>query len=97
MDEALSRFLKDGFDPEQLDRLKMQIRAQQIYARDNVDGIARRYGAGLSSGLTVADIQAWPEVLDAVTEADVMAMAQKIFNRKASVTGWLMKEEEPTQ
>jgi zinc protease len=98
MDAALAQFMTDGVDPEQLERLKAQLRAQQIYARDNVDGIAQRYGSGLTSGLTVADIQAWPDILAAVTGDDIMAAAQMVFNREASVTGWLMQEkEEATQ
>lgn len=97
MDAALDQFMIDGVDPEQLERLKMQLRAEQIYARDNVDGIAQRYGSGLTSGLTVADIQAWPDVLDAVTGEDIMAAAKRVFNREASVTGWLMKEEGANQ
>jgi zinc protease len=99
MDAALDQFMIDGVDPEQLERLKMQLRAEQIYARDNVDGIAQRYGSGLTSGLRVADIKAWPNVLAAVTAADVMAAAAKVLNRDASVTGWLMtkQKKEATQ
>lgn len=97
IDAALAQFLIDGVDPEQLQRLKMQLRAQQIYARDNVDGIAQRYGSALTSGLTVEDVQAWPEVLQAVTEADIMAAAKMVLNIDASVTGWLMQEEEADQ
>lgn len=97
MDAALAQFMTDGVNGDDLSRLKMQLRAQQIYARDNVDGIAQRYGSGLTSGLTVADIQAWPDILDAVTEDDIMAAAAKVLNREASVTGWLMKDAEVTQ
>lgn len=93
MDEALARFLEDGVDPEQLERIKLQIRAAEIYARDNVDGIANRYGQALTSGLTVEDVQAWPEVLEAVTEDDILAAAREVLDRRASVTGWLMNEE----
>ena len=89
MDAALAQFLEDGVDPEQLDRIKYQLRASQIYARDNVDGIARRYGAAMAVGLTVADVQAWPDVLQAVTPDDIMAAARMVLNKNASVTGWL--------
>ena len=36
----------------------MQLRAAQVYARDDVDSIANRYGRALTQGLTVADVQA---------------------------------------
>ena len=93
MDAALAKFMETGVDPEQLERIKFQIRADQIFARDDVDRIANRYGQALTSGLTVEDVQAWPEVLQAVTEEDIMAAARGIFDKRASVTGWLMREE----
>ena len=91
MDVTLAQFLEDGVDPEQLERIKYQLRASQIYQRDNVDGIARRYGAALSVGLTVEDVQAWPDILQAVTEEDIMEAARMVLNRNASVTGWLTR------
>ncbi|MEW9919872.1 M16 family metallopeptidase [Marimonas sp. MJW-29] len=93
MDAALASFMETGVDAEQLDRIKLQIRASQIYARDNVDAVANRYGRALSVGLTVEDVQNWPKVLDAVTAEDIMQAAREIFDRRTSVTGWLMKEE----
>jgi zinc protease len=47
----------------------------------------------LAIGLTVQDVQDWPKVLDAVTADDIMQAAAEIFDRRTSVTGWLMKEE----
>lgn len=93
LDAAVAQFLIDGVDPEQLDRIKLQIRADQIYARDDVDRIANRYGQALSSGLTVEDVQAWPDVLEAVTAEDIIEAARDVFDKRASVTGWLMREE----
>ncbi len=99
LDQAVAEFMKEGVDPEDLARIKMQIRASEIYAQDNVSGLARTYGAGLTSGLTVADIQAWPDILQAVTEEDILAAAAKVFDRRKAVTGWAMpaSEEEMTQ
>ncbi|MBW4706506.1 insulinase family protein [Roseobacter sp. YSTF-M11] len=93
MDAALVDFLVDGVDAEQLERIKLQIRADQIYARDDVDRIANRYGQALASGLTVEDVQAWPDVLEAVTAEDIVQVARDVFDIRASVTGWLMREE----
>ena len=97
MDVAVASFMKEGVDPVQLERLKKQLRAQQIYARDNVDGIAQRYGSALTTGLTVEDVQAWPEILQAITPEEIMAAAQKVIIPETSVTGWLMKEQEQGQ
>lgn len=89
MDNAIAEFLQDGVDPEQYARIKMRLRAGRIYEEDNIVSLARRYGTGLTTGLTVADIQAWPDVLQTVTEQDVMDAARKIFDRTNAVTGWL--------
>ncbi len=97
MDAVLAQFLIDGVDEEQLDRIKYQLRASQIYQRDNVDGIARRYGAAMSVGLSVEDIQVWPDVLQAVTPEDIMEAARNVFDRDASVTGWLTRPIGPEE
>lgn len=93
MDAAIVKFLQEGVDAEQLERIKMQIRASQIYARDDVDQIANRYGQALTSGLTIEDVKAWPDILDAVTAEDIQQAARDLFDKRASVTGWLMREE----
>jgi zinc protease len=40
-----------------------------------VQGLARSYGVALTSGLTVEDVEAWPDVLAAVTIDEVMEEA----------------------
>lgn len=98
MDDALRDFLAEGVDPEQLDRIKLQLRAAQIYERDDVAGIANRYGRALAIGLTVEDVQEWPDLLQAVTADDIMAAAREVLRPEASVTGWLMRDaQEVTQ
>lgn len=89
MDVVLAEFMDTGVNTEHLERIKMQMRASQIYARDSVESLANRYGRALSSGLTVTDVQTWPDVLQEINEADVMAAAQLVFNDRQSVTGWL--------
>ncbi|MDR7124395.1 pitrilysin family protein [Pseudotabrizicola sp. 4114] len=93
MDEVIAKFIETGPDAEDFARIKTQIRADQIYARDNVDGLAHRYGAALAVGLTVQDVQDWPGVLDAVTAEQVVDAARTVLNRNAAVTGWLMPAE----
>ncbi len=100
MDAVIAQFIEDGVDAEQLARVKTQIRAAQIYANDNVGGLARRYGTALTSGLTVQDVQDWPDILQAVTEEDIIAAAKMVFARDNAVTGWFQKpsvEGEVTQ
>ena len=92
LDQALTEFLATGPDPAQLERVKTQIRAAQIYEQDSAHGRAYEYGQGLATGLTVEDVNAWPDELAAVTADDVMAAADLVLNSTANVTGWLLPE-----
>ncbi len=94
LDTALQAFLDSDIDQAHLARLKTQAKASQIYARDSLSGLARRYGTALTSGLTIEDVQAWPNVLQAVTADDVKAAARKVLNLNNSVTSWLLPKAE---
>jgi zinc protease len=93
LDDAIAAFLAEGPDPERFESVQMRIRASEIYALDNMQGLARRYGAALTTGLSVQDVQDWPDLLMAVTPEDVRAVAATIFDRNAAVTGWLRGED----
>lgn len=92
LDATLATFLEEGVDPAQFERIRTRIRAAEIYALDNVQGLAQRYGEALTSGLTVEDVEAWPDLLQAVTPEDVMEAARALLDKRASVTGWLVPE-----
>lgn len=89
LDRTLEDFLEAGVDSERLERIKFQLRASRIYERDNVQSLANRYGRALASGLTLEDVEAWPEVLQAVTEEDILAAARDVLAEERSVTGVL--------
>ncbi len=99
LDALLARFVVDGPDEADLERLRGQLRAQDIYALDSQEKRAGRIGASLASGLSLEDEEAWPDLLQAVTAADVQAAAKAIFRPEASVTGRLTglpeQEEKP--
>ncbi len=52
MDAAVAGFMKDGVDAAQLARIKQQVRAVLIYARDHADSLTNRYGSALAIGLS---------------------------------------------
>ncbi len=98
LDRAVGEFLDEGVDKDQLDRIRMQIRASQVYAADSVSSAARRYGAALTSGLTVEDVAAWPGILQEVTGEEIIAAGRAVFQRNNAVTGWLRAPDaEATQ
>ncbi len=95
IDRVIEAFMEEGVDMEAFERIKMQVRASEIYAKDNLQRLARRYGEGLTSGLTVEDIKAWPQVLQAVTPEDVIAAAREVLDMRTSVTGYAMRTPDP--
>jgi zinc protease len=94
MDQTVAAFLNSPIDPERMQSIRTQLRASEVYAKDDMQGLAHRYGAALTQSLTIADVQAWPDILQAVTEDDIKAVAAKVLNRDQSVTGWVVANEE---
>lgn len=97
MDRTVQDFLAKGPDPAAFERIKTQIRASEIYGKDDIQGLANMYGEELTIGLSVADIQGFDDVLGTVTIEDVMEAAHKVFNRNSAVTGWLTQAQEVPQ
>ncbi|MEO6300214.1 MAG: pitrilysin family protein [Paracoccaceae bacterium] len=93
MDEVIAKFMKDGVNAADFARIKTQVKAEQIYARDNTQGLAHQYGEALAVGLTVKDVQDWPDLLQSITADEVMAAAKTVLDRHNAVTGWLTTEE----
>lgn len=89
LDRALAEFMEEGIDSEQLDRVRYQLRASLIYAEDNISSLARTYGSALTSGLTVEDVEAWPDLLGEITEEEIMEAAERLFDRTNAVTAWM--------
>ena len=89
LDQAISEFISEGVDAEQFARIKMQLRANLIYERDDVQALANLYGSAMTSGLTIKDVQDWPRILQNVTKEDVIEAAALLLDKKQAVTGWL--------
>ena len=94
LDAAIRDFLAQGPDPAHLERVKTQLRAARIYERDSAHGRAYDYGQGLAVGLTVGDVNDWPDILAAVTPEDVRAAAELALGGRAGVTS-LLKPAAP--
>ncbi|MFN3525148.1 MAG: M16 family metallopeptidase [Paracoccus sp. (in: a-proteobacteria)] len=93
LDAALARFLDQGPNADDLERVKTRIRASEIFARDSAHGRAYDFGQGLATGLTVEDVNDWPRILGDVTDDQVMAVARKVLAQPGTVTGWLLPAE----
>lgn len=97
LDGAIAEFMTEGVDAKQLERIKLQLKASLIYGEDDVAGLAQRYGEALTTGLSVKDVQEWPDILLSITEEDIMAAAEKVLDRSNAVTGFLRNQAEEGQ
>ena len=97
MERVIAEFMETPIDSAHLERIKTAIRADTIYAKDNVQGLANRFGRALTSGLTVQDVLDWPKIVESVTEEDIKAALRDVLDEKKSVTGWLSSGQEAAQ
>ncbi len=88
--KEITRVAAEGVREEEVARAKQRLKANVTYARDSLHTAARALGEALTTGQTVADVEAWPERIAAITTAQVTAAATKVLNEQASVTGLLM-------
>jgi zinc protease len=91
-DSVIANVARNPVPAEDLERVKTQLIAESVYARDNQSTLARIYGAADAVGISVDDVRGWPERIRAVTAQQVSAAAQTWLEKKRSVTGYLIKE-----
>jgi len=92
IDGVIADVVQNPIRAEDLERVKTQLIAEAIYAQDNQATLARWYGGGLATGLSVEDIRSWPDRIRAVTAEQVRDAARKWLEKKRSVTGYLIKD-----
>jgi zinc protease len=93
VDRELEKFASCALSEDELQRAKTRMIADAVYAQDSQVSLARWYGESLATGLCVADVQNWPERIDAVTAEAVTQAARKWLEKKRSVTGFLLPKE----
>jgi zinc protease len=86
----------NGVTQEELDRARASYLAEFIYASDSQSRMARHYGWRLATGMTVTDVEQWPDRLTRVTVDDIREAARKYLVDKNSVTGYLLPAPEYT-
>ena len=89
----LGKLIDDGVTPEEVERAQNQLLAAAIYSQDSLQSGPRIYGGALGVGGTVADIDAWPQRIGAVTPAAVVAAARHVWRADGLVTSVLTPQE----
>jgi zinc protease len=97
MADQMKRVLDGDVTAEEVERAQNHLLTAAIYSQDSLASGPRRYGSALSTGNSVADVEAWPQRVAAVSPADVIAAAQHVWRDNKSVTSELVpgKGEKP--
>ena len=95
VDAVIAEVIAKGVTDEELERAKTRLIADAVYAQDNQASMARWYGAALTTGATVNDVQHWPDRIRAVTAEQVQDAARQWLDKRRSVTGYLIKDVSP--
>ena len=91
--ELLDNLVNDGVTAVEVERAQNQLLAGAIYSQDSLQSGPRIYGGVLGIGGTVADIDAWPQRIAAVTPAGVVAAARHVWRPAGQVTSVLTPQE----
>lgn len=90
----IAKIAEEGVTADEVERARRRFLRSLVFARDDQSGMARLYGAALTTGSTVADVEAWPERLRAVTPDAVQDAARRHLSVAGSVTGYLLPPDE---
>ena len=100
LDKAIADVIEElkekGVTQAELDRARASYIAEFVYTSDSQSRMARHYGWRLATGMSVADVEAWPDRLKQVTVDDIREAARKYLVDKNSVTGYLLPAPEYT-
>lgn len=82
--------VENGLTQDEVDRAKTRLRAEVIYAKDSPTSAAQTVGSLLSVGMTLEQIEEWPDRVADVTLDQVNAAARALFTEAPSGTGVLL-------
>ena len=93
VNKQLEIFLKDGLTSEELERAKILLKAETIFARDGLSGVANIMGWIRMIGLPTNYFTEWPKLVESISAAEVLAAAKDTLKIEQSVTSLLLPEE----
>lgn len=90
VDKQVQGLLDGGVTNDELSAAKTRFVRSLIFARDDQSSMANLYGRELAVGMTVKDIAEWPDRIEAVTAAQIQAVARQYLNPDIAVTSFLL-------
>jgi zinc protease len=95
IDAVIREVREKGVTEAELERAKSSLEAQRVFELDNQSTLANRYGQAIALGRTIADIEAQPGRVQAVTLDDIKRAANTFLKAEFSVTGTLVPPPQP--
>jgi zinc protease len=95
MDQVIATMMRSPPEAGEFNRAKTQLIANYTYQHDNQYLMAQDYGTALSIGLTIEDVEDWPNRIRAVSAADVRKVAQTYLVKEEAVTGRMSPKAGP--
>jgi zinc protease len=92
IDAVLAEVLAKGVTADETERCKNGLIADAVYAQDNQSTLARWFGAALMTGLTVEQVESWPDRVRQVTPDSVLQAARRYLDKRRSVSGYLITD-----
>ena len=94
LDEYLNKIKKKIFNKEELQKIKKRLVNDTIFAQDSLYMGMRIFGSSLTTGYSLKEITNWPNDIAKVSIDDLETYIPNIFNKKNSVTGYLLPIKE---
>ena len=95
MDQVIASMNRAPPEEGEFNRAKTQLIADYTYSHDNQYLLAQDYGVALSIGMSVQDVEDWPNRIRAVQPADVRKAAQTYLVKQEAVTGRMSPKAGP--
>ena len=92
VDAVIDDVVAKGVTADEVERAKNRMIADAIYAQDSQATMARWFGAALTTGGSVEQVQSWPDRIRSVNVEAVNAAAKTWLDMRRSVTGYLVKD-----
>ena len=93
---ALQNLAKKGLDAATVDRAKQRLQRSAIFAREGLMMPGYAFGMALTTGHSVADVEAWPDRIDAVTVDQVNAALRELAGSQRQIMGALLPDTHAT-
>ncbi len=90
----MKTLLKSGITSDELARTVRRMRADAVYARDSLSTGAQVLGGSLVIGMSIDDVESWPERIAALTVEQINAAARDVLVMDRSVTSTLLPLKE---